>query len=107
MIGCNCIGDILHQNGLTRLGLGDYQRALTLADRREKVNNARGEIGCGRVSTEVELFVREEWGKALKRNAVSNLRGLAAVDGPDARQGEELLIIVGRTHETVYHIACF
>ena len=40
MVGGNGVGDVLHENGLTRLGLRHDEGTLSIADGREQVNDA-------------------------------------------------------------------
>lgn len=73
MVGCDGVGNILHEDGLTGLRLSHDERTLTLTDWREEIYDAGAEIGGSAVATEIELLVREEWGEVLERNTVTNL----------------------------------
>ncbi len=73
MVGCDGVGNILHEDGLTGLRLSHDERTLTLTDWREEVYDAGAEIGGAAVATEIELLIREEWGEVLERNTVTNL----------------------------------
>ena len=106
MVGCYGIGDILHQYGLTRLGLGHDEGALSLTDRREEVYYAGREVGRGAVATECKFLVGEEWGKVFERDAVSNFCGLASVDFVYAGKGEILLALMGWTYMALDYVAC-
>ena len=47
MIRGNRVGDVLQHDGLTRLGRGHEQAALTLADGRDHVDHAAGQVLFG------------------------------------------------------------
>ena len=66
MVGGNGIGHVLHEHGLTSLGLGDDQRALTLANRGEEIDDTRAQIGGGAVATEHVFLVGEERREVLE-----------------------------------------
>ena len=105
MVGGNGIGHVLHEHGLTSLGLGDDQRALTLANRSEEIDDTRAQIGGGAVATEHVFLIGEERREMLERHAVAHLGGHTPVDLVDARQREVFLAIVGRAHMTLHHVA--
>ena len=56
IVGGNGVGDLLHQNRLTRFGLRDDEGALSLADGRKQVDDAAGQR-CVATVREFELFV--------------------------------------------------
>ena len=60
MIGCYCIGDILHEDGLTGLRLSHNKGTLSLTDRREQVYDSCAQVGGLAVSAKIELLVWEE-----------------------------------------------
>ena len=60
MVGSDGIGDVLHQDGLTSLRLSHDQGTLPLTDRREQIDDAGAQVGCGTVAAERELLVWEE-----------------------------------------------
>ena len=105
MIGSDGVGDILHQDGLTRLWLSHDECTLTLTDRREEIDNTSAEVSGGTVATECELLVGEERCKMLERYAVAHLGWLSTVDHLDVGDGEVLLALVRRTHTALYHVA--
>ena len=105
MVGGNGIGYILHQNGLSRLGLGHNQCTLSLANGSKQVYNARTEVGGAGISRQAVLLVGEEWGEVLKRYSVANLRRNSAVDFVNAGEREVLLTLMWRAHMALYYIA--
>lgn len=66
MVGGNGVGNVFHQDGLARLRLRNYQRALSFTNRREDVDNPCAEISCLRVTAEIEFLVREKRSQVLK-----------------------------------------
>ena len=79
MIACNAVGNVLQQQGLTRLGLGNDECTLSLADRSKEVYDTRRKrIAIARAQG--KLFVGEEWSQVLERTAVAGNRGVAPVD---------------------------
>lgn len=83
----------LHEHRLTRLGLGDNQRALPLADGREEVYDARGEVVVA-VARQAELLVGKERRHVLELHPVADVFGLQAVDFVDTHQREVLLALL-------------
>ena len=74
IVGGNGVGDLLHQNRLTRFGLRDDECALSFADGRKQVDDAAGQR-CVAAVREFELFVGKEWGEVLKGHAIAHLLG--------------------------------
>ena len=105
MVGCDGVGNILHQDGLTSLGLCDDECTLTFTDRGEEVDDTHAGIGRGLVAAEGELLFGEEWRQMLEGHAVAHLRGLTAIDHLDGGEGEILLVLMRRAHAAVHHVA--
>ena len=106
MVSGDGIGDILHEDGLTRLGLCDDECTLAFTDRREQVDDAHAGIGGILVAAECEFLFREERSQVLKGDSVTNLRRQATIDGLDCRQREIFLVLVRRADGAVDDIAC-
>ena len=107
MVGGYGVGYILHEDGLTSLGLRYDERTLTLTYRGEEVHYSRGYVVGGFLSTEIEFLVWEEWGEVLESYTVAYLSGVSAIYLVYACEREVLLTIVWRTHMALHHITCF
>ena len=105
MVGCYGVGNVLHEDCLTCLGLCHDKRALSLAYGREEVDDACAEIGCGTVAAEVEVLVGEERCEVFECHTVAYFVGVASVDHVDACKREVFLAVVRRTHVAVYYVA--
>ena len=107
MIGCNGVGDVLHQDGFTRLGLCHNKCTLSFSYGREQVYDACRKVCCGRITTKIELFVGEQRRKMLERNAIAYFIWHPTVNHVDTCQREILLSFARRTNSTLYYIARF
>ena len=107
MIGCNGVGDVLHQDGFTRLGLRHNKCTLSFSYGREQVYDACRKVCRGRITTKIELFVGEQRRKVFERNAIANFIWHPTINHVDACQWEILLAFAWRTHPTLYYIARF
>ena len=107
MIGCNGIGDVLHQDGFTRLGLCHDKCTLSFSYGRKQVYDARWKVCCGRITTKIELLVGEQRRKMLEGNAISYFIWCPTINHVDACQWEILLPLTWRAPPTLYHIASF
>ena len=105
MVGGDSICDVLHQNCLTSLRLSNNQCTLTFTNRGEEIDDAGREIGGLRITAKRVLLIGEERREVLEGHAVSDGRGLAAVDFLNTRQGEVFLAVVRRTHGALQHVA--
>ena len=105
MVGGDSICDVLHQNRLTSLRLGNDQCALTLTNRGEEIDDAGREISGLRITAKRVLLIGEERCEMLEGHAVSDGRRLAAVDFLDTCQREVFLAVVWRTHGALQHVA--
>ena len=104
MVGCDSVGNVFHQDGLTCLGLCHDECALTFTDRREEVYNTCREVGSGTVATEREFLVGEKRCEMLEWDAVTHIGGLTAVDLVDTGKWEILLALFGRTDVALHYI---
>ena len=105
MVGGDGVGDILHEDGLTSLRLGYDERTLTFTDRREEVDNTNAGVGGSLIATEGELLLGEEGREVLESHTIANLIRITAIDRVDRREGEVFLVLMGRTHGAIHHIA--
>ena len=105
MVGGNGVGDVLHENGLTRLGLCHDEGTLSLADGREQVNDACAWIGGHGVAAEIELLVGEEGCEVFERDTVPHLCRVASVDEFHGAEGEILFVLAWWSHGAVYHVS--
>ena len=99
MVGGDGVGHLLQQDGLTGLGLGHDQAALSLADGGEEVHDA-GRDGAAFVPRDVELLVREQGREVVEGDAVAHFLGTASVDEVGLDEREEFLASLGRTDDT-------
>ena len=107
MVGSNGVGDILHQNSLTRLGLSHNERTLSLANRREQIYDTRRDVGGAAVTAESEFLFGEKRCEVLKGYTVTYLAWITAIDLCDATESEVFLCTIGGTYLALYHITCF
>ena len=97
--------DVLHQDGLTCLGLGHDEGALSFADGGEEVYHAGGEGVAISSFAELELFVGEEGSEVLKGHTVADEGRIASVDFRYFHQREVFLAFLGRTDDAFHHVA--
>ena len=105
VIGCDGVGNVFHQDGLTRLGLCHDEGTLTFSDGREQVDDACREIGGAAVATEREFLFGEEWGEVFERHAIAHFSRVAAIDFVDAGKWKIFLALVRWTHMAFNDIA--
>ena len=105
MVGSYGVGNVLHQDSLTRLWLSHNQCTLALTDRSKQVDNTHRRIRRCTVATECELLIGEEWRQVLKSHTVAHLLRQTSVDGVHRVHGEVFLVVMWRTNGTIYHIA--
>ena len=104
MVGGDGVGDVLHQDGFTRLGLCHDEGALSFADGSKEVYHAGRERVAVIASAKRELLIGEERGKVLERNAVAHESRVASVDFGDLHQGEIFFAFLGRADYAVYYV---
>ena len=104
MVGGNSVGNILHQNGFTSLGLSHDECTLTFTDRGEKVDDTYRRIGGCLVTAKRELLFWEQRRQVLEGHTVAHFMRLASVDGLDIAHRKIFLIIVRRTDSTIHNI---
>ena len=103
MVGCNGVGNVLHQDGLTGFGLCHDKRTLSFTDRSEQVYDTCREIVV--VSfTELELFVGEKRSQVIKRNAVADEARVESVDFGYFHQREIFFSFLGLADGSVYYV---
>ena len=105
MVSGNGVCHVLHQDGLTGLGLCHDKCALAFTDRCEEVHDTRAEVGGAGIAAECVFLVGEERREVLERNAVTHFLRTAPVNLVNACQGEVFLSVVRRTHMALYHVA--
>src|SRR5205807_882571 len=93
-------GDILQQHRLAGLRRGDDQAALALANRRDQVDGARGQILGGAVAAfELQTLGRMERRQVLEQHLVARALGRIEVDLADLQQREIALAVLRRADQ--------
>ena len=106
MVRRDRVGDVLQQHGLAGTRRRHDQRALTLADRRDDVDDARRQILLGRILVlHLEPFVRIERRQVVEVDLVARLLGLLEVDRVDLEQREITFAFLRRADVAVDGIA--
>ncbi len=90
------VGELLHQNRLARLGRGDDQAALALADGGEQVHHAHRQVAGG--ALEADALVGIPRLEVVKGDPVLGLLGFLVVDALDLEQRQVPLALLGRPH---------
>ena len=99
IVGQNRLRDILHHDRLTRLGRSDEQTALSLADGRDEIDDAGGEIlGAAIALFEGQALIREQGREVFKEDLASGVFGPAEIDFADLEQGEVAFAVLGRAN---------
>ena len=106
VVSGNGVGDVFQQDGLTGLGLGHDEAALSLANRGEEIDDAGGQVAA-LMPGEVDLLVGEHRGEVVERNTVADVVGIAAVDFLDLGEREVLLAALGRADGAIDGVAVF
>ncbi len=99
MVRGDRVRDVLQHDRLARLRRGDQQAALALADRRDQVDDAAGDVlGAVHVALQAQRLLRVQRGQVLEQDAV--LRGFRrfAIDLVDLDQREVALAVLRGTH---------
>src|SRR6266536_617142 len=94
IVDADRVGDLLHQGGLARLGRGDDQPALALADRAHDVHDPGRDLRRGVL--EPETLVGVQRGEVFEVLAVARGIGLHPVDLVDPDQRGVLLRVPGQ-----------
>src|SRR3546814_18559849 len=77
----------------------DDEAALTLADRRNQVDDTRGDVFGGTVAElDHHAFGGEQWREVFKQNFVFGVLRLVEVDAINLQQGKVALAFFGRTN---------
>ncbi|KAJ0343683.1 hypothetical protein COL154_014070, partial [Colletotrichum chrysophilum] len=91
--------DVLQHHGLAGLGLADDEAALALADRRDQVEDAAGDVFGGTVAAlQVERLAREQRRQVLEQQLVLGRFRRIAVDVVDLQQREIAFALLRMTH---------
>ena len=90
------VGDGLQQHGLAGARRSDDQAALALADGRQQVHDAAGDVLAH--GLHLDALLRIERRQVVEEDLVAGLFGRLEVDGFDLDQGEVLLAFVRRAH---------
>jgi hypothetical protein len=99
VVGDQRMRQLLHHHRLAGLGLGDEQRALAFADRRDQVDDAAGDVLFALdVAFELELFLREQRRQVLEHDLVLALLGRQAVDPVDLDEREVAFAVLRNPH---------
>ncbi len=92
-VGC----DVLQHDGLARLGRGDDQATLALADRSAQVDDPAGQVFGGTVAGfHLQALVGEQRRQVLEQDLVLGVFRPVEVDGIDLQQGEVTLPFLRR-----------
>ena len=106
MVRDHRVRELLHHHRLAGLGLRDKQRALAFADRRDQIDDARGDVLFALdVAFELELLLREQRRQVLEHDLVLAFLGQQAVDPVDLDQREVALTVLGHAHFAFDHVA--
>ena len=96
MIGGDRVGDVLQDDGLAGARLRDDQRALALAERRDEVDDARGQVLAGRiVDLHLEALVGIERRQIVEVDLVAGLVRVLEIDRVDLEEREVALAVLG------------
>ena len=106
MVLGNGIGNFLHEERFTCLGLCHDKGALSLADRRKEVHNAARQAVTLAIA-EAELLLGEERCKVLEGYAVANVQGVTAIDTFGFYEDEVFLARAGNAHAAFNHVTGF
>ena len=94
MIAGDRMRDVLQQHGLAGARRRHDQGALALADRRDDVDDAGGEILLGRIAElHLQPLVGIERGQVVEVDLVAGLLGLFEIDRVDLEKGEIALAV--------------
>ena len=94
MIGGDGVGDALQQHRFAGARRRDDQAALALADGRQQIHHAAGEVVAH--GFELETLVRIERRQVVEEDLVARFLGRLEVDGVDFDQREVTLAFLGR-----------
>ena len=106
IVGGNGVGNLFHQDRLTRFGLRHDECALTFTDGGEQIDDAAGQRRVASVR-QFELFIGKERGEMFERHAVAHLSGIETVDAVDAHQREILFSFARHFDFAFHHVAHF
>ena len=99
IVGDERMRQVLHHHRLAALRRRHEQGALALADGRDQVDDAAGDVLVGLdVALELELLLREERRQVLEHDLVLALLGREAVDPVDLHQREVALAVLRHAH---------
>ena len=100
------VGDVLHHHRLAGARRRDDDRALTLAERRDQVDDPGGQILLGRVvELELDLLVGIKRRQIVEIDAVAQLVGLVEIDLVHLEEREIALALLGRTDLALDRVA--
>ena len=104
MIGCNGIGDILHQDSLTSFRLSYNQSTLSFTDRREKVYYTSRQLVAAISLAELELLIREKRSQMVEWYTVTHQCRFQSIDFGNLYQWEIFFAFLWWTDWSFYHI---
>ena len=106
MVGRDRVRDVLQHHRLAGLGRCHQQAALALADRRDDVDDAAGDVLLGLdVALEDHRLVREQRRQVLEQDLVLGVLGRLAVDLVDLDQREVALAVLRRADLALDRVA--
>ena len=92
--------DVLQQHGLTGLRRRDDQAALALTDRRDQVDDARGQVfGAAVALLQLQPFLREQRRQVLEQHLAPRILRRVQVDLADLQQREVALAFLRRPNQ--------
>jgi hypothetical protein len=94
MVLGDAVGDALQQHGLAGARRCDDEAALTLAERRQQIHDAAGEVLA--IGFEGDLLLRVERRQVLEEDLLLRFFGRFEVDGLDLDEREVPLTVLGR-----------
>ena len=106
MIGRDRLRDVLQQHGLAGARRRDDQGALALADRRDEIDDARGQFLARWIfDLELQPLIGIKRRQIVERNLVPDLFGILEIDRVDLQQGEIALALLGAADDALDRVA--
>ena len=104
MVGGDRVGDVLQHHRLAGARRGDDQRPLSLADRRDQIDDPRGDVLDLR-DFHHEPLLRIERREVVEVDAVPDFHRIGEVDAGDAQQRKVTLAVLRRADLALHSVA--